>query len=135
MLTGVTETSIEQLHDAVWALKKQGNRFVTMTCCDLGDAHDLLYHFDKNYQLAHLRVRVPRGTVLPSISDVFFAAVLVENEIKDMFGVPFSGLAIDYQGRFMLSEDAPQTPLNKNCGMSIDLRVKAPAVPAGSAKS
>lgn len=123
MLDNVTEIPIEQLAVAVWKTKQDGYRFVTMTCSDLGDAHDILYHFDKQYALKHLRLRLPRGTALPSISNLFFAAVLVENEIKDLFGVAFTGLAIDYKGRFILSDGAPVAPLNKgHIGIGLEVR-------------
>jgi ech hydrogenase subunit D len=131
MLTDVKEINSDQLHGEVLAMRRQGSRLVTITCTDLGDAHDLLYHFDKQYQLCHLRMRVPRGTVVPSISSTFFAATLVENEMKDLFGLAFEGLAIDYQGRFLMSEGAPSTPLNKTGGMPVEVIVRAPAAAAG----
>jgi Ni,Fe-hydrogenase III component G len=130
MLTDVKEIEIEHLHKEVWQLKSDGYRFVTMTCTDLGDAHDILYHFDLHYALKHLRLKLPRGVSLPSISSQFFAAVLVENEMKDLFGIEVSGLAVDFKGRFMLSDGAPVAPLNKApIGIGLDVRVK-PAVPA-----
>jgi ech hydrogenase subunit D len=122
MLTNVTETPVAQLHSAVWNLKRQGYRLVTITCTDLGDAHDLLYHFDKNYELQHLRLRIPRGETLPSITELFFAAVLVENEIQDLFGLTVTGMVVDYKGRFLLSEGAPVAPLNKRVGVGVEIR-------------
>lgn len=127
MLTHVEEIPVIRLHQAVWDLKRQGYRLVTMTCTDLGDAHDVLYHFDKDYALRHLRVRVPHGESLPSITELFFAAVLVENEIQDLFGLTVTGMVVDYKGRFILSEGAPVAPLNKPVGVGIDIRAKAPA--------
>lgn len=127
MLTNVKEITIPQLHQEVWSLKTQGYRFVTMTCTDLGEAHDVLYHFDKQYELSHLRFRLPHGETLPSISPIFFAAVIVENEMQDLFGITVSGMAVDYKGRFILSEGAPIAPLNKPVGIGLDIRAKAPA--------
>ena len=123
MLNNVTEISMDQLQVEVWKIKQDGYRFVTMTCTDMTDAHDVVYHFDKQYVLKHLRLRLPRGTALTSISNLFFAAVLVENEIKDLFGIEFTGLAIDYKGRFILSEGAPVAPLNKGpIGIGLEVR-------------
>lgn len=123
MLTDVTEIAPDQVAHTAWQARQDGYRFVTMTCSDIGDAHDVIYHFDRHYALKHFRIRLPRGTSLPSISSVFFAATLVENEIKDLFGIDVTGLAIDYQGRFMLSEGAPSAPLNKShIGIGIDIR-------------
>ena len=135
MLTNVTEITLPQLHPEVWSLKNTGHRFVTMTCTDLGEAHDVLYHFDKDYELRHLRLRLPRGEALPSISPLFFAAVVVENEMQDLFGITVSGMAVDYKGRFILSEGAPLAPLNKPVGIGIDIRAKAPAPAAEGEKA
>ncbi len=136
MLNNVSETALDHISTEVWKLKQDGYRFVTMTCCDRGESHDILYHFDKNYQLKHLRVTLPKGTELPSVSAIFFAALLVENEMKDLMGVSVSGMAIDFQGRFMLAEGAPVTPLNKSIpGIGIQIQDKTPATPEGTVKS
>ena len=128
-----TPTDMVRLHGEVTALQRQGCRFVTMTCVDLGEEFDVLYHFDLHYELKTLRVKLPKGQPLPSISHLCFAATIVENEIKDLFGLEITGLAVDYQGRFLLSEDAPKAPLNRNCGMGVEVRVKSPGPAEGSA--
>ena len=136
MLDNVSQVTLEEIPTEVWKLKTDGYRFVTMTCCDLGDAHDILYHFDKNYQLKHLRIRLPRGTALPSVSAIFFAALIVENEMQDLLGVTVSGMAIDFKGRFMLAEGAPLTPLNKSVpGIGIQVQPKVAAATEGTVKS
>jgi NADH:ubiquinone oxidoreductase subunit C len=113
MLSDLTEVTTGNLLSAVAAKHALGYRFVTMTCTDLGEAHDVLYHFDLNYRLETLRLRLAKGEALQSISKIYFAAVLVENEIKDLFGINVQGLAIDYEGRFLLSEGAPTAPFNQ----------------------
>ena len=60
---------------------------------------------------------------MPSISNLFFAAVLVENEIQDLFGIVIKDLAIDFKGRFILSDGAPVAPLNKgHIGIGLEIR-------------
>ena len=136
MLNNVSEILIDNIPTEVWKLKQDGHRFVTMTCCDRGDAHDILYHFDKNYQLKHLRVSLPKGSDLPSISSIFFAALLVENEMKDLLGVKVAGMAIDFQGRFMLAEGAPEDPLNKTVpGIGIEVKTRTAPAAESTVKS
>jgi len=95
-------------------IKVAGFRFVTMSCAAIGDQHvDILYHFDKDLQLKHLRLTVARDTSIPSISAVYFAAFLVENEIQDLFGIRFEGLAIDYDRTLYLEEEITSVPLCK----------------------
>jgi len=113
MLTNVKEISRDTLLNEVAAMMPQGYRFVTMTCVDCGEYHDIMYHFDKDYVLSTLRLKLLKGQKLPSISDIIFAAIIVENEIHDLFGIPVKGLALNYEGRFLLTEDAPLAPFNK----------------------
>jgi len=71
---------------------------------------DILYHFDKGLELKHLRLAAAKTSPVPSISPVYFAALLVENEIQDHFGLRFEGLVVDYQGTLYLEEEALKTP-------------------------
>jgi ech hydrogenase subunit D len=116
VLKNETEITLSDLQAEVGLRLHQGYRFVTMTCCDTGDGHDIFYHFDKDYDLQNLRLKLPKGHTLPSVSGIFFAAALAENEIRDLFGVTVTGLVIDYAGKFMLSEGAPEAPLSKGAG-------------------
>jgi ech hydrogenase subunit D len=90
-----------QLAAEVLALKNKGCRFVTMSCVDLGDSFDLLYHFDLDLKMTHLRLNVPKADkVVPSISGIYFAALVIENETRDHFGIIFDGVALDFGGHF-----------------------------------
>lgn len=91
-------------------LKYEGFRFVTMSSVDLGDTVTVLYHLDKDLQIINLRVDVPKGKKTPSISSVFSSAFLVENEIKEHFGVDFDGLPLDFEGMLYLDEEVQKTP-------------------------
>jgi ech hydrogenase subunit D len=100
--------------------KAEGCRFVTLSCLEVDENNlEILYHFDRNLHLKHLRLRAPKGSSVPSISPVYFAAALVENEIQDLFGIRFEGLVIDYHGTFYLEEEAKKTPF---CRLSIQSR-------------
>jgi ech hydrogenase subunit D len=94
-------------------LKDEGFRFVTMSSTDLGDSICVLYHLDKDLQLITLKVNVPKGTKIPSICSVYASAVLIENEIKEHFGVEFDGLSLDFHGMLYLDEEVQKTPFCK----------------------
>lgn len=117
MLNNETIISRATLLDAVSARIMQGFRFVTITCVsvrfDPCQSFDLIYHFDKEYVLHHLRLSLAEGEALPSISGICAPAVLVENEIKDLFGIEVTGLSLDYEGRFILADTAPKAPMRK----------------------
>lgn len=92
-------------------LKAQGYRLVTMTCTDLDEKQfDILYHFDKDTELTNLRMIIEKGTNPPSISSVYFSAFLIENEMRDQFGISFDGLVLDFGGTLYLEEEAKRTP-------------------------
>lgn len=113
MLQNLKELPKDELKKEVLALKSEGYRFVTATCVDLGDGRfDIIYHFDKDYQLTNIRVTVGSNEKVPSISDIYFAAVFVENEIKDLFGIDFENLLVDYEGKFMITEEL-EFPMRK----------------------
>jgi ech hydrogenase subunit D len=92
-------------------LKVQGWRLVTLSCTEIdATTVDLLYHFDKGLKLKHLRLAAAKASPVPSISPVYFAALLVENEIQDHFGLTFDGLIVDYKGTLYMEEEALKTP-------------------------
>ena len=114
MLLDATSIDIESVLGETAKLKVAGYRFVTLSCVELDEAMlEILYHFDKELDLKHLRLTVRKGVPVPSISPVYFAAFLVENEIQDLFGVCFQGLAIDYGRTFYLEGEVKETPFCK----------------------
>lgn len=110
----VISVSPDDLVGAVAKLKVEGYRFVTLSCMQ-GDENTfvILYHFDKDFLLKHLRMHVPADGPLPSITSVYFAAFLVENEIQDLFGLRFRGLVVDYERTLYLDGEVNVTPFCK----------------------
>ena len=102
--------------------KNDGWRFITMTCCEETEGLDFLYHFDKNLAMNHLRIKTGKGKSIPSVSNVYFAALVVENEIQDFYDVKFDGLAIDYKGKFVITD---KDDLGKPCTFRQDLSTPA----------
>ena len=108
-----TEIPLEELLGRAAQMKAQGLRFVQ--CCatrgaelDAGEGQpptptfELTYSFsnDATYALEHLRVVVTQGQAVPSVSGLFPAAFMFENEMHDLFGIPVEGISIDFQGGF-----------------------------------
>jgi ech hydrogenase subunit D len=93
----VVPTAKRMLHD--------GWRFITHTVVDLGEeGFDILFHYDRELKKQDFRLSVPRGTVIPSMSGVYFAAMLVENENRDLFGLEYGGLVLDFNRTLYLDE-------------------------------
>jgi len=111
MLHDVACASLETLVGEVAKIKVLGYRLVTLSCVERDeDTFDLFYHFDKNLTLKHFKLNVSKGVPVPSITPVYFAAFLVENEMQDLFGIAFEGLALDYERTLYLDEEVRATP-------------------------
>lgn len=78
----------------------EGWRLVQIGCTKL-DRFQVDYTFDRAYRFLNLRVMVPEeDAALPSVTGSYLCAFTYENEIRDLFGVEFTGMGIDYGGKF-----------------------------------
>ncbi len=112
MIENVKEITVQELLGEVQKLHYEGYRLVTATCVDNNnDTLDLYYHFDMDYKLTNLKLTINKGSAVPSITKIFFCALLVENEIKELFGVNIENLVVDYGGHLLLSDGAPDNPM------------------------
>jgi ech hydrogenase subunit D len=111
MLAGQVSVGMDNLLGEVARLKRDGYRFVTMTGVenDRGDT-EILYHFDHGFRLRHLHLVVTGHAAVPSITPIFLAAFLAENEIQDLFGIHFQGLLVDYRQMLFLEDQVISAP-------------------------
>jgi ech hydrogenase subunit D len=82
------------------ARKDAGERLVQIAATKLDAGHEVTYSFDLDGRFASLRVTIAEGEEVPSVTGVYWAAFAYENEIHDLFGIGFPGLALDYRGAF-----------------------------------
>lgn len=93
--------SAEALVTRVLGLRHDGWRLVQIGVTKIGDTIELNYSFDRALQFQNLRLTAPAADLrVPSISGVYWCAFLYENEIHDLYGIGFDGLAVDYKGSF-----------------------------------
>jgi ech hydrogenase subunit D len=114
LLTGDAIRIVDKntIRDEVKKYKADGYRMVSITCESLGETDfELTYHFELNYELTNLRIIGKYEEEIPSISHIFPSALLHENEYKDLFGVKFEGLLIDYLGNLYMPENGAKNPL------------------------
>ncbi len=92
-----------------------GGKFMTAVCSDLDEYLEVTYFFSLNAGtvMNGLRYKVAKDEDVPSFSGVTLATVLIENEMKELFGLKVTNLAIDYGGHLLLAQDSPVTPLLK----------------------
>ena len=99
------QTIIEVAHPdllrEVDRLHADGYRLVQIGCTDVGGIYEINYSFDKGYHLKNLRLKVGPDTEVPSISGIYWGAFVYENEVHDLFGIPVTGINIDFKGTFI----------------------------------
>ena len=81
-------------------LRSEGYRMVQICGITKGGCTEVLYSFDKDHALRNYRVDVPFGTSVRSITPLWWAAFVYENEVHDLFGVEFTDSQLDYKGNF-----------------------------------
>ncbi|NLL04996.1 MAG: NADH-quinone oxidoreductase subunit C [Clostridiaceae bacterium] len=104
--------TIDKLVSTVKELSAKGYRLVQISCTKLDENMQLNYSFDKDYEFLNLKLDVGKDAQLPSVSDIYWSALLYENEIHDLFGLSIEGMAIDFKGN--LYKTAVKTPFG-NC--------------------
>lgn len=90
----------ERLKHKVQELLDKGYRLTQMHCTKAEDGFELYYSFETiGLELRNLKFPVNLDSVIPSISGIFLCAFLYENEIHDLFGITFTDIAVDFQGK------------------------------------
>lgn len=113
--------TLDNMIEKIASLLPRQFRFVTMTAVDSDTHFDIYYHFDLNYELTTFQLKLGKGEKLPSISKICPPALIVENEIQDLFGIKVEGLNLDYQDLFLLSADAPVRPFCRVPGVGVSI--------------
>ena len=101
----------DAIHQDAQERKRDGWRYVQMLAVNNEDSVDLVYSYMKDGLLDNVVVEgLARDGRMQSITDIYLEAFVCENEIHDLFGIPFDGLAIDFLGNFYrVSTEVPMT--------------------------
>ena len=124
--------SLDSLHNFALSRKEDGWRYVQTLAVNKDDGVDLVYSFMKDGNLVNSVISdVPRDAEVPSITDVYLAAFVFENEIHDLFGTNITNIAIDFKGNFYrVSTEYPMTIISPE---QLAAREKAAKVAAAKA--
>ena len=120
---------LEQLHREAALKKAEGWRFIQTHAVKTDDGVDLFYSFMKDGTIENLKVvAVQPDQPVPSVTDLFLAAFVFENEARELFGIDMRDIAIDFAGAMYapaLSE--PMTILSPEMKAARDKARKAQA--------
>ncbi len=105
--------SPEFIYETVSEIRDANYRLVQIHCTNVKvgntDGYEMTYTFDKEYVLKQVRTIFSPNFVLNSVSSLYEFAFLYENEVKDLFGVNFRNLTIDFKGN--LYQTALRSPM------------------------
>lgn len=124
--------ALEELHREAAVKKVEGWRFIQTHAVNTDDGIDLYYSFMKNGRVENLKVQgVTKENPVPSITDLFLAAFVFENEARELFGVDMRDIAIDFAGAMYAPAEAePMTFMSPEQKAARDKARKAQAAKA-----
>jgi hypothetical protein len=123
------------IHAEAKARKEAGWRYVQILAVNKDESVKLVYAFMKDGKLENLCSEVPHDGGVESITDLYLEAFVCENEIHDLFGISFSNLAIDFNGKFYkLNQDKPMTIISPAQLAEREKAAKIAAAKAAKAK-
>jgi len=88
-----------------------GYRMVTATCIDEGEEFRVIYSFDKDLAMINLEVAAPREKSIPSISDIYACAFLIENEMQELFGLKIENITLNLGGKMYMAGGVKEAPM------------------------
>ena len=89
---------------------------------------EIAWAFARDGQFETIREEIVAGDAVPSISEYFGAAFLYENEIRELFGINITGMALDLKGQ--LYKTATKIPFSHAA-----VKARLAAVAAATVKS
>lgn len=108
MLENLEEIELIGLLNKAKEIKNDNYRVMQICATKIEEEYEILYTFGREYDMRHVKVIIEPGTHIPSVSDIFPAAYLYENEIHDLFGISIDGISHDYQGKlYRTAVEAP----------------------------
>lgn len=104
----IIEISAEELLTTAMKKKREQYRLAQICSVYKEEKYELFYSFAKDYELVNYKVIVEEKQQVPSITTVYEAAFLYENEIKELFGVNIDFISLDYGNKlYRISKETP----------------------------
>lgn len=115
------QITLDKLLSETQKLMDNGYRFIIMDVFEVDGNFELIYEFGKDFDIITLRMTVAPGTEIPSISPIYFNALLVENENQDIYGLKYKNLVVDFGGRLYVAVDDLEAPPQAMSGIEVSL--------------
>lgn len=107
----ITEVTKDELYKIMEQKYNDGYRLAQILSVAYEGYNEVTYSVAKEYEMENYKINLPIYEEIKSFSDIFPAATLYENEIKELWGVKVVGMALDYHNKFYRIEK--ETPFKK----------------------
>ena len=107
----ITEVTKDELYKIMEQKYNDGYRLAQILSVAYEGYNEVIYSVAKEYEMENYKINLPIDEEIKSFSDIFPAANLYENEIKELWGVKVVGMALDYHNKFYRIEK--ETPFKK----------------------
>lgn len=107
----ITEVTKDELYEIMEQKYNDGYRLAQILSVAYEGYNEVTYSVAKKYEMENYKINLPIDEEIKSFSDIFPAATLYENEIKELWGVKVVGMALDYHNKFYRIEK--ETPFKK----------------------
>ncbi len=107
----ITEVTKDELYKIMKQKYNDGYRLAQILSVAYEGYNEVTYSVAKEYEMENYKINLPIDEEIKSFSDIFPAATLYENEIKELWGVKVVGMALDYHNKFYRIEK--ETPFKK----------------------
>lgn len=103
-----TRITKPELYDIMQKKYEDGYRLAQICSIAYEGYNEVIYSVAKEYEMENYVIELPIDEEIKSFSDIFPAATLYENEIKELWGVKVIGMALDYKNNFYrIQKDTP----------------------------
>jgi ech hydrogenase subunit D len=104
--------------DRIAAYKRDGWRLVVINAVSIlpsedatEGAYEVIWTFARGHELEHLREHLQRSDRVPSVAPSYPNAFTYENELRELFGIDVTGIAVDLGGHlYKTAERVPFSP-------------------------
>ena len=95
----------------VMEIKNENYRLMQAHAVSIENGYELRYTFGRDYEWITLRLVFDEAEEVPTITNIYQAAFLYENEMAELFGVKIRMISVDYHDKLYRINDT--TPMKK----------------------
>ena len=97
----ITLVTKDELYDIMQKKYEEGYRLSQICSTAFEGYNEVTYSVNKEYLMENYKIKLPVDEEIKSFSDIFPAATLYENEIKQLKGLPIAGYDTDKKQAFL----------------------------------